>query len=93
MVLFRTVAQSRAVEEAFLRRKLPYVMIGGTNFYERKEVKDLLGYLRVALGRDASGEGLSRCINAPFRFLGRVSARWRCMASWSSASATRCWHG
>ena len=46
------------------------MVVGGTSFYERKEVKDLLGYLRVASGRDATGEAIKRCINAPFRFLG-----------------------
>lgn len=69
-VLFRLNAQSRALEDAMLRAKLPYVMIGGTNFYERKEVKDLLGYLRVAFDRDPDRDGVRRCINAPFRFLG-----------------------
>jgi superfamily I DNA/RNA helicase len=69
-VLFRTNAQSRAVEEALLARKIPYRVLGGLIFYERKEVKDLLAYLRVAAGRDESGDALRRCINAPFRYLG-----------------------
>lgn len=68
--LFRTNAQSRALEEALLGARVPYVVVGATSFYERKEVKDLLAYLRVALGRDADGDGVKRCINAPFRFLG-----------------------
>jgi DNA helicase-2/ATP-dependent DNA helicase PcrA len=71
-VLYRLNAQSRAVEAAFLRSKIPYTIVGGINFYERKEVKDLLAYLRVAAeerGRDA-GDAIKRCINAPFRFLG-----------------------
>lgn len=68
--LFRTNAQSRAIEEALLSRKIPYVVIGGCIFYERKEVRDLLAYLRVAAGRDEDGEELRRCINAPFRYLG-----------------------
>lgn len=69
-VLYRLNAQSRALEEELLRQKLPYVIVGGTNFYERKEVKDLLGYLRVATGNDPDGDAFKRCINAPFRFLG-----------------------
>lgn len=69
-VLFRLNAQSRALEEALLRANLPYQIVGGTNFYERKEVKDLLAYLRVATGRDPDGDAVRRCINAPFRFLG-----------------------
>ena len=46
-VLYRTNAQSRVIEEAFLHHGLPYLLIGGTRFYERKEVKDVLSYLRV----------------------------------------------
>jgi DNA helicase II / ATP-dependent DNA helicase PcrA len=69
-ILFRLNAQSRAIEEALLKARVPYVLIGGTNFYERKEVKDLLAYLRVALDRDVDGDAVRRCINAPFRYLG-----------------------
>ena len=68
--LFRTNAQSRALEEALLGARIPYVVVGGTSFYERKEIKDLLGYLRVASNRDRTGDAVKRCINAPFRFLG-----------------------
>lgn len=46
-VLYRTNAQSRVIEEALLHQSIPYVLIGGTRFYERKEVKDVLAYLRV----------------------------------------------
>jgi DNA helicase-2/ATP-dependent DNA helicase PcrA len=46
-VLYRTNAQSRVIEEAFLHHAVPYVLIGGTRFYERKEIKDVLSYLRV----------------------------------------------
>lgn len=48
-VLYRTNAQSRAIEEAFLHYGIPYVLIGGTRFYERKEVKDVLSYLRLLI--------------------------------------------
>jgi DNA helicase-2/ATP-dependent DNA helicase PcrA len=70
--LFRTNAQSRALEDALLRERIPYEVVGGVSFYERKEVKDLLAYLRVALGRDRDGDAVRRCINAPFRFLGKA---------------------
>lgn len=70
-VLFRVNAQSRALEEAFLRQRIPYVLLGGVNFYERKVVKDLVAYLRVAF-TTCSGDDIGRCINAPFRFLGRA---------------------
>lgn len=46
-VLYRTNAQSRAIEEAFLHAGIPYVLVGGTRFYERKEVKDILSFLRL----------------------------------------------
>src|SRR3989338_5611834 len=46
-VLYRTNAQSRVIEEAFLHYSIPYILIGGTRFYERKEVKDILSYLRL----------------------------------------------
>ncbi|MFH2085289.1 MAG: UvrD-helicase domain-containing protein [bacterium] len=48
-LLYRTNAQSRAIEESFIRAGIPYVLIGGTKFYERKEIKDLLAYLRILL--------------------------------------------
>lgn len=48
-VLYRTNAQSRSIEEGFIRNGIPYVLIGGTKFYERKEIKDLLSYLRLVL--------------------------------------------
>lgn len=48
-ILYRTNAQSRAIEEALIRNSIPYVLIGGTKFYERKEIKDLLAYLRLIL--------------------------------------------
>lgn len=68
--LYRTNAQSRALEEQCLGARIPYVVIGGTNFYERKEVKDILAYLRLAAGR-GTFDDVRRSINAPFRFLGR----------------------
>jgi DNA helicase-2/ATP-dependent DNA helicase PcrA len=70
--LFRLNAQSRALEEELLKRRIPYVIVGGTSFYDRKEVKDLLSYLRVAIQRDKEGDAVKRCINAPFRFLGQA---------------------
>ena len=46
-VMYRTNAQSRPLEEAFVRRNIAYRLVGGTRFYERREVKDLLAYLRL----------------------------------------------
>ncbi len=51
-LLYRTNSQSRSIEEAFIRAGIPYVLVGGTKFYERKEVKDVLSYLRVVLNPD-----------------------------------------
>lgn len=70
VVLYRTNAQSRALEEALLSERIPYVVIGGTNFYERREVKDLIAYVRLA-ARAGGADDVRRCINTPFRFLGR----------------------
>lgn len=70
-VLFRVNAQSRALEEAFLRAKIPYRLIGGVNFYDRKSVRDLLSYLRAAFAPH-SADDVARSLNAPFRYLGRA---------------------
>ena len=51
-ILYRTNAQSRGIEEAFIRSGVPYVLVGGTKFYERREIKDLLAYLRILLNPD-----------------------------------------
>lgn len=71
VVLFRTNAQSRCVEESCLGARVPYRMIGGTNFYDRREVKDLLAYLRVGEGR-GTFDDIRRSINTPFRYLGKA---------------------
>lgn len=70
-VLYRTNAQSRAFEEALLRKKIPHVVVNGTDFYSRKEVADVLSYLRVAV--DERDEACERAINRPFRYIGRKS--------------------
>lgn len=71
-VLYRTAAQSRALEEAFLAARVPYHLQSGLNFYERAEVADLLAYLRIASGAGTS-EAVSRCLNRPFRFIGKAT--------------------
>lgn len=68
--IYRTNAQSRAPEEALIGERIPYRIIGGVNFYERREVRDLLAYLRLAEGRGELDD-VNRCINTPFRFLGK----------------------
>ena len=71
-VLYRTNGQARLIEEAFRRRSIPYVVIGGVRFYGRKEIKDLLAYLRLAVnGRD--DVSLRRVVNVPPRGLGATT--------------------
>jgi DNA helicase II / ATP-dependent DNA helicase PcrA len=68
-VLYRTNAQSRAFEDVMLRRGIPYRLVGGVRFYERREVKDVLAYLRlIANPRDAVSFG--RVVNVPKRKIG-----------------------
>ncbi|MEJ2677818.1 MAG: 3'-5' exonuclease, partial [Gemmatimonadota bacterium] len=72
VVLYRTNAQSRALEEALRRRDLPYQIVGGTRFYERREIMDVLAYLRVVSNpRDAGA--FDRIVNYPRRGVGNVS--------------------
>ncbi|WP_051451601.1 DNA helicase PcrA [Actinospica robiniae] len=68
-VFYRTNAQSRAFEECFIRVGLPYRVVGGVRFYERKEVKDVLAYLRALVNPDDS-VSLKRVINVPKRGIG-----------------------
>ena len=67
--MYRTNAQSRAIEEAFLRYGLRYQLVGGTRFYQRREVKDALAYLRV-LRSDHDVAAFERIINVPARGIG-----------------------
>ncbi|MDR1567103.1 MAG: DNA helicase PcrA [Streptococcaceae bacterium] len=71
-VLYRTNAQSRIVEEIFLKSNLPYVMVGGQKFYERKEIKDVIAYLNI-LANPRDSISFERVINAPKRGIGQVS--------------------
>ncbi len=68
-VMYRTNAQSRLLEEEFIRRGMPYRLVRGTRFYERKEVRDILAYLRLIHNPD-DGVSMARIINAPPRGIG-----------------------
>ncbi len=83
-ILYRTNAQSRPLEEAFRFRGIPYRLIGAISFYERREVKDLLAYLRL-IANPADDEAFLRVVNVPRRgigdaslaVLGQAAAGWR----------------
>ena len=72
VVLYRTNAQSRLFEEQCLRAGIPYTIVGGVRFYERKEIRDIIAYLRLAL-IPADDASLTRIINVPRRGIGDVS--------------------
>jgi|YelNatPaOPRAMG01_1025707.scaffolds.fasta_scaffold03070_18 DNA helicase-2/ATP-dependent DNA helicase PcrA len=71
-VLYRTHAQSRPLEEAMIKNGIPYKIIGGIRFYQRKEIKDILSYLRFILNPSDS-VSLKRIINTPKRGIGNVT--------------------
>ncbi len=69
VILYRTNMQSRIFEEALRKRNIPYKIYGGLSFYQRKEIKDLLAYLRL-ISNNNDDEGLKRIINYPLRGIG-----------------------
>lgn len=71
-ILFRTNAQSRVLEEKLMRYAIPYTMVGGTKFYDRKEIKDVLAYLRLLYNPEDS-LSLMRIINVPKRNIGATT--------------------
>ena len=87
-VLYRTNAQSRVLEEAFIRYGIPYKLVAGTRFYERREVKDLIAYLRL-IHNTADSISLTRIINVPPRGLGDRSIME--MRAWSREQDATLW--
>ncbi|MBD3868498.1 MAG: UvrD-helicase domain-containing protein [Acidobacteria bacterium] len=71
-ILYRTNAQSRQLEEIFRRDRIPYQVVGSTQFYERKEIKDLLGYLKLA-ANPADDVSFRRVVNTPPRGVGNTT--------------------
>ena len=69
-VMYRVNAQSRALEEAYMRYGLPYKLVGGTRFYQRREIKDVIAYLRL-IHNPADSISLTRIINVPGRGIGQ----------------------
>src|SRR5438105_5572329 len=81
-ILYRTNAQSRAVEDAFVKAGMPYRLVGGIRFYERREVKDVLAYLRL-IQNPFDAVSLQRVINLPPRGIGQKTVQE--LLRWSSA--------
>lgn len=73
-VLYRTNAQSRVLEEALRKRNISYRIVGGTAFYQRKEIKDMISYFRMAINPD-DDEALRRIINFPARGIGETTVK------------------
>ena len=71
-ILYRTNAQSRAFEESLRRKAIPYRIFGGTSFYQRKEIKDFVAYLRITMNTQDE-ESLKRIINYPVRGIGKTT--------------------
>jgi DNA helicase-2/ATP-dependent DNA helicase PcrA len=84
-VLVRTNAQTRALEERFLKEKIPYELVGGMRFYERAEIKDLVAYLRV-LRNPRDDFSLTRILNQPPRGIGKATQQ---LLSEEAASASQ----
>ncbi|MGZ8513135.1 MAG: ATP-dependent helicase, partial [Candidatus Limnocylindria bacterium] len=92
-VTYRVNAQSRVIEESFMRFGIPYQLVGGTRFYERREVKDALAYVRLARN-PADRVALERIINVPARGIGaktleelRAAAESRGISLWQAVEA------
>jgi DNA helicase-2/ATP-dependent DNA helicase PcrA len=82
-VLYRSHFQSRALEEALVRNSIPYIIVGGTQFYDRQEIKDILAYLRLA-HNPFDRISFTRCINTPSRTLGDAFVE-QVMDIWNSS--------
>ncbi len=89
-VLYRTNAQSRVMEEAFLTMRIPHILVGGQRFYERKEIKDMLAYMRLTWNpRD--DVSLRRAINIPPRGVGATSMG--AIEKWATERGEQLWVG
>ena len=71
-ILYRTNGQSRLLEESLIRKNIPYRVFGGVKFYERKEIKDILAYIRIIFN-PLDSMSLKRIINVPGRKIGEKS--------------------
>ena len=73
-ILYRTNAQSRAIEDSLVRWNIPYIVVGGLRFYDRREIKDLLAYLRLLIN-PADSVSLLRVLNVPKRGIGKTTVQ------------------
>jgi DNA helicase-2/ATP-dependent DNA helicase PcrA len=89
-VMYRTNAQSRAIEETFIRYGFPYQLVGALRFYERKEVKDVLAYLRV-VHNPSDAISLTRIINVPGRGIGQRTVEE--LFQWTRGLGISLYHG
>jgi ATP-dependent DNA helicase UvrD/PcrA len=80
-VMYRTNAQSRPIEDAFVRRGVPYKLVGATRFYERREIKDVMAYLRL-VHNPYDSMGLTRILNIPPRGIGQQTVSQ--LAAWAA---------
>jgi DNA helicase-2/ATP-dependent DNA helicase PcrA len=87
-VMYRTNAQSRALEEAFIHEGVPYKLVGTTRFYERREVKDVISYLRWLANPD-DNVSLARVLNVPPRKIGGTSQA--ALQTWAEANGVGLW--
>ena len=87
-VFYRTNAQSRAVEDELVRRRIKYIIVGGTRFYERREVRDLIAYLRF-VHNPSDDLSLERVINVPHRGIGRTT--WERLRAAADARGIPTW--
>ncbi|MCW2277973.1 DNA helicase PcrA [Heliophilum fasciatum] len=91
-LLYRTNAQSRALEDQLMRSGIPYRIFGGRGFYERKEIKDIIAYLRL-ISNPADGVSLRRIINVPKRGIGDTSVQklfdYAASQDWTASEALR----
>ena len=87
-VLYRTNAQSRVVEEVFLTMRIPHVLVGGQRFYDRKEIKDMVAYLRLALN-PLDTASMNRVLNVPARGIGPGTLKP--LMDWAEARDASLW--
>lgn len=87
-ILYRTNSQSRSFEEGLRRKNIPYIIYGGTSFYQRKEVKDLIAYLKLIVNPH-DDEALKRVINYPLRGIGDTS--YQKLVLFATANGIKVW--